>query len=215
MATRGALHVRRPVLLPPQIRCLHRRITLPPIPPPTPFVPDPQTFLMLIGRNLKTHASKIGSWDALFSLSGQKLRELGVEPARDRRYLLRWRDKFRHGEFGVGGDLQEVVDGVGEVRVAEVPLASSSGSRKVVVNAPPGGDADPGAQPVGRLKVKGAHTIRGPYVQPVKGAQGRVARVIVTEGMWEHRRGHKVDGGERRRAEVKAKRKAEERRNAR
>ena len=85
------------------------------IPSPTPFVPDAQTFLSLIGRNLSQHAARIPSWEALFSLTSKQLRELGVEPARSRRYLLRWREKFRNGDYGVGGDLEQVVDGCGEV----------------------------------------------------------------------------------------------------
>ena len=201
------------------------------IPPPTPFVPNPETFLTLIGRNLRQHVAKIPTWKALFSLSGPQLRELGVEPARDRRYLLRWREKFRNGEFGVGGDLKEVVDGVGEVRIIEVEQEAKSagqatatatlspGMRKMIVNVRPD-SPDPSlsaeeAQPVQLLKVKGARKIKGPHVQPVKGSQGRVARIAVKEVLWEHRRGHKVDGGERRKAEVRAKRKGEERRNAR
>jgi hypothetical protein len=37
------------------------------------------------------------------------------------------------------------------------------------------------------------------------------ARVTVTEGMWEDKRGHKVDGGERRRDEIRFKRRVAER----
>lgn len=57
--------------------------------------------------------------------------------------------------------------------------------------------------------------IEGPYVQPSKGSKGTVATLKVQEGLWEHRRGHKVDGGERRKAEIRFKRGVEERRKAR
>jgi len=197
----------------------------PPIPPPTPFVPDPQTFLTLIGRNLSQHTSKIPTWEALFSLTSTQLRELGIEPPRSRRYLLRWREKFRNGEYGIGGDLQHVENGAAEVRVMEVPVSghgtataiASPGKRKIVVNVAAGGSAqDMLAEqltPVKGLRIKGAHTIVGPYVQPVKG--GKAAKIAVKEGLWEDRRGHKIDGGERRQAEVRAKRRGEERRASR
>ncbi len=200
------------------------------IPSPTPFVPDHQTFLTLIGRNLSQHAAKIPSWEALFSYSSSQLRNLGVEPARSRRYLLRWREKFRNGEYGMGGDLKEVANGVGELRVVEVPIparsqtggdavataTSSPGKRKVVVNVPQGAAAPAGfleeVKPVEGVKVYGAYRIKGPHVQPAK---GKVARIAVQEGLWLDRRGHKVDGGERRKAEVRAKRRGEEKRTTR
>jgi hypothetical protein len=64
--------------------------------------------------------------------------------------------------------------------------------------------------PVKGLHLKGAHTIVGPHVRPVKG--GKAAQIVVKEGLWEHRRGHKIDGGERRQAEIRAKKRGEERR---
>lgn len=215
-----------------QSRRLHLHVTQPRIPPPTPFVPDPQTFLTLIGRNLSQHASKIPSWEALFSLTSTQLRELGVEPPRSRRYLLRWRDKFRNGQFGICGDAREVVNGTAHLRVVEVPKAESGaavntnatatmtpGTRKMIVNLPP--DVAPSdipsekLQPIKDLTIKGAHTITGPHVQPVKGAGGKAATITVKEGLWEDRRGHKIDGGERRRAEVRAKKRSEERKASR
>ncbi|MCJ1298511.1 hypothetical protein MMC08_001301 [Hypocenomyce scalaris] len=212
------------------VRKLHQQVSASHIPPPTPFVPDSKTFLTLIGRSLTQHAAKIPTWESLFSLTSAQLRELGVEPARSRRYLLWWRDRFRKGIHGIGGDLQNVVDGIAEVRVVEVPKNRSSGSptatvttfprkRKVIVNLPPGITnvelAAEEAKPVSGMKVLGAHTIVGPYVELVKGMNGSVGRIRVKEGIWEERRGHKVDGGERRKAEVRAKRRAEERRTTR
>ncbi|KAF2237688.1 hypothetical protein EV356DRAFT_383446 [Viridothelium virens] len=221
-------------------RCLHSGTPRRSIPEPTPFCPDPSTFLTLIGRQLSQHASKIPTWEALFSLSSPQLRELGVEPARSRRYLLRWREKFRNGEFGVGGDFQHVQDGVGELRIVEVPDAAagsnaveeeggvravatanrSPGMRKVVVNVKPGAEIESAEEfketvAPSMIQMMGGHTISGPHVELVKGTEGNVARVAVKEGLWEQKRGHKVDGGERRKAEVRAKRRSQERKDAR
>ncbi|PBP25160.1 hypothetical protein BUE80_DR004031, partial [Diplocarpon rosae] len=149
-----------------QTRSLHHTIKAKPIPKTTPFVPNAETFLRLIGRNLSQHASKIPSWKALFSLTSSQLKELGVDPPRSRRYLLRWREKFRNGQYGIGGDLKHVKKGVAELRIAEFP--------------------------------------------PLKG--GKTAKLEVKEGLWEDRRGHKIDGGERRQAEVRAKKRGEQKR---
>ncbi|KAI9674517.1 MAG: hypothetical protein M1817_001855 [Caeruleum heppii] len=218
------------------IRLYHQRMAPAKIPTPTPFVPNVETFLTLIGRDLKKHAAKITSWEALFSLSGAQLRKLGVEPPRDRRYLLRWRDKFRSGVYGVGGDVTAVTDGVGEVRIEvrksetapvsqsadpnpETPPISPRRNKLIVANLPPDirqTSARTGPlKPVNHLKVKGRCTITGPYVQPVGGKRRGLGRIAVQEGLWEDRRGRKTDGGERRRAEVRAKRNREERKNAR
>lgn len=109
-----------------------------------------------------------------------------------------------------------VKDGEATVKVLEVPKEGSTvatatvspGMAKVIVNV---GEEGVSQKPVKGLKLKGAHTIVGSYVQPVKGTDGRVARLSVKEGLWEDRRGHKIDGGERRRDEVRAKRRSEER----
>ena len=207
-------------------RSLHRQISVKEIPSPTPFVPDSKTFLSLIGRNLVQHAAKIPTWESLFSLTSVQLRKLGVEPARTRRYLLWWRDKYRRGEYGVGGDFKIVHDSVAQVRVVEVPAERSSGgpitpifARKVVVNSEAGatvGDSQllqTGS--VRGMRILGEKTIVGPYVQPVKGTGGSVATIKVQEGMWEQKRGHKVDGGERRKVQVRRKRRLEEIRNTR
>lgn len=203
-------------------RYLHHRMPAPTIPEPTPFVPDPQTFLTLIGRGLSQHASKIPSWEALFTLSSPQLKELGIEPPRTRKYLQRWREKFRRGEYGIGGDIKHVKDGKAEFRIAEIPSSRttatatiSPGVKRIVVNTPPGSkvsDLPPRElQPVKGLKIKNAgRTIGGPYVTPIGGESG-AARFAIQEGMWEHKRGRKIDGGERRQAEVRAKRRASER----
>ena len=210
-------------------RHLQHSIPMRPVPKTTPFIPDQNAFLTAIGRGLSAHAGKIPSWEALFTLSSPQLKELGVEPARSRRYLLHWREKFRNGEYGIGGDCAHVSDGVAELAVVDAPVAPNPalgntisprsamvtathnpGTRRVVVNVPAGEAPSPVLPPVSGVSVKGAKTIKGSYVEPVGGKEGPRARIRLQEGMWEDRRGHKVDGGERRRAEVRAKRRAAE-----
>lgn len=184
----------------------------PSIPSPIPLVPDVETFLTVIGRDLKAHAAKIPSWEALFTLTTDQMRELGIEPPRSRRYLLRWRQRFAEGRFGPGGDFQHVKDGKAELKVLEVDKDALTRER-YVVNVPEGQKVEETQWEqlvrVGGYRVKGPHTIVGPYALPVPGKAG--AKVAVTEGMWEDRRGHKVDGGERRQAEVRFKRRVAER----
>ncbi|EAA31497.2 hypothetical protein GE21DRAFT_7224 [Neurospora crassa] len=184
---------------------------LPLIPKPTPFVPDVPTFLTLIGRDLKQHADKFPTWEALFTLTTDQLRELGVEPPRARRYLLRWRQRFREGKFGIGGDLKHVENGVAYLKIHEKEASPTRTSRRVV-NVPANQHVEEVSEgervKVKGYKVKGVSTIVGPYALPV---QKGVAKLAVTEGMWEDKRGHKVDGGERRRAEVRFKRGVAER----
>ncbi|KAM7193833.1 IGR protein motif domain containing protein [Rhypophila sp. PSN 637] len=196
-----------------QARWVHRDSLpkLPLVPATIPFVPDVETFLTLIGRGLKQYANKFPTWEALFSLTSEQLRELGVEPPRTRRYLIQWRQKFREGKFGIGGDLKHVENGVAILKPKEVALSALL-RRRFVINVPPG--ADPDSIPpedlvkVRGFKVKGIRTITGPYALPMKNG---VVGLQVTEGMWEDRRGHKVDGGERRKAEVRFKRGVAER----
>ena len=188
-----------------------------PVPPPTPFVPDVETFLTLIGRELKKHASKFPTWEALFTLSSDQLRELGVEPPRARRYLLAWRTRFTQGETGPGGNFKHVENGVASLRIKTItstverqPGVITTRKKRIVVNVPPGETADsPDAVPVEGYTVKGTRTIVGPYAMP---RRGTAASVKVTESMWEFKRPHKVDGGERRRDEVRFKRRVAERR---
>ncbi|KAI9042213.1 mitochondrial 37S ribosomal protein mS41 [Aspergillus affinis] len=218
------------------VRCFHNNTPSPSIPSPTPFVPDVQTFLKLIGRGMAKHESKFPSWDKLFALSSTELRDLGIEPARQRRYLLRKREKFRQGIYGPGGDLDHVVDGVAQLRVVEVPsdpnssakdalspqLSASSatlspGMRKTIVNLPPDAieythDSSKSLKKFAYMKIHRGSMVRGPFLQPIKGANGQACTIRAEEGMWEDKLGQKVDGGERRRAEVRAKQRSEERR---
>ncbi|KAL4946903.1 hypothetical protein BDV06DRAFT_181855 [Aspergillus oleicola] len=206
------------------------------VPSPTSFVPDVQTFLTLIGRDMSKHSSRIPSWEKLFTLTSVELRDAGIEPARSRRYLLRKREKFRNGIYGPGGDLEHVVDGAAQLRVTEVPLTASDkasisqndnllgysatltpGMKRVIVNLPPDAteymhDASKPLKKFAHMKIHRGLLIRGPFLQPIKGSGGSAALIKVQEGMWEDKLGHKVDGGERRQAEVRAKKRAEERR---
>ena len=160
-------------------------------------------------------------------MTSEQLRESGVEPARNRRYLIRWRERFRRGEYGVGGDLKHVENGIGEVRVMEIPdasairqaaptLTSVPGRSKLVVSVPAGTERLDGRElqdlaGVQGLKIRPAVGIIGPHVELIKGTGGSAGRIVVKEGLWEERQGRKVDGGERRKAEVRAKRRSQER----
>nr|POE51660.1 protein fyv4, mitochondrial [Quercus suber] len=204
------------------LHALHRPILT--APKPTPFVPDAPTFLTLIGRNMSAHASKIPSWEALFSLTSAQLKEAGVEPARARKYLLWWRERFRQGTIGIGGDCAHVKDGVAELRITEVDsgrpadakatLTKGAGRRRVVVNTrskEDGGDETQMGTVIGQVRIAQGFAIAGRGIQALQGEVG-AARLQVQEGLWEQKQGHKVDGGERRRAEVRYKRKVAEKR---
>ncbi len=130
-------------------------------------------------------------------------------------------------------------NGEARIKVVEVPVlkaeienvsASTSTQstglvrmKKMVVNAP-AEEEEIGKQqqleldalkPVEGMKVVGARTIVGPFIKAVKGSRGGEAVVRVQEGMWEVRRGVKVDGGERRKLQVRRKRFLEERKTSR
>lgn len=188
------------------------------------------TFLSLIGREMSKHASKVQSWDELFTLSSKQFKERGLEPARARRYLLRWREKFRQGDYGIGGDFKYVEDGVAELRVVELPSLKEPppgalptatympGVQKLVVNVPNGsatykleaGQTTADLKKPQGYKLRDGHIITGKNAMPMKGTQWSGATVKVAEGLWEHKRGRKVHGGERRRAETLHKLRAEE-----
>lgn len=214
-----------------QIRFLHKTRPAPPIPAPRPFVPDVHTFLTLIGRNLSRYSNKFPSWDALFSLTSVQLKELGIEPARDRRYLLTWMDRYRKGAVGPGGDFQFVKDGAAVLKVATPPGSGLKSARYAVnvpqaeVEAEANAEAEGGAATKTKAKpvelpdklvrpkgyrVSGLRTIVGPRAMQLSNHAGAIVKV--EEGMWEDRRGRKIDGGERRRAEVRFKRRSAERR---
>lgn len=195
-----------------QARCLHKTRPAPAVPAPRPFVPDVTTFLTLIGRGLSRHASKFPSWEALFSLTSHELKELGIEPPRNRKYLLQWMERYRRGVVGPGGDFKFVQDGEALLKVATPPAADLSDA-KWVVNVPKGEQAEAAAAELPRptgYTVRGLRSIAGPYATVLPGQDGAVVKV--TEGMWEQRRGRKIDGGERRRDEIRFKKRAAERR---
>lgn len=207
---RAAVVASLPTQQPLQIRCAHKR-TNQVIPSPIPFVPDVKTFLTLIGRGLSQHTAKFPTWEALFSLTSPQLKELGIEPPRTRKYLIRWRDKYRLGYFGPGGDIKHAQDGKAKLALEETEVAPLE-IRRRVVNIPLDKKVDDVAEEdkvrVGGYKARG-DAIAGPYALPLKGEKAAV--VSVAEGMWEHKRGRKIDGGERRRKEVRFKKHAEER----
>ncbi|KAG8525392.1 uncharacterized protein KY384_009036 [Bacidia gigantensis] len=214
-------------------RRLHSSTSHLPIPSPTPFIPDVPTFLTVIGRGLSKHATQIPNWPSLFTLSSAQLSELGVEPARTRKYLLWWRDRFRRGIFGPGGDLKHVKDGVGELKIVEMqagssqpaaiagldPTATIPNTKRIVVNIPEELLEDRSnvrdLKAVEGMRIEGARSIKGPFAAPVKGTRGSVATMKVQEGMWEVRRGIKVDGGERRKKQVRRQRLLESRKKSR
>jgi hypothetical protein len=159
-------------------------------------------------------------------MSSEELKELGIGNPRARRYLQQWREKYRSGHHGIGGDLKFIENGVAELRIVQVPRSAPSSStastatlsprmKKIIVNVPAGGSAEniPAEQlkPVKGLTLKSGNTISGPHVLPLRGKR---AKIEVKEGLWEIRQGRKIDGGERRQAEVRAKRRGEERRAA-
>lgn len=197
-----------------QTRWLHRTREPPPIPKPRPFIPDVHTFLTLIGRGLNKHASKFPTWESLFALGGRELKQLGIEPIRQRRYLLRKMNDYREGNYGAGGDFEFVKDGEAILRIA-LPPADEVKQTTWCVNAPHPDDPPPPSEVPTLLcrprgyKVKGGSQIAGPFVRILK---GKIGSVKVTEGMWEDKQAHKLDGGERRRAEVRFKKRSAERR---
>jgi hypothetical protein len=195
-----------------QARHLHAGRPQPTIPEPIPLIPDVATFLTVIGRGLKQHAEKFPSWESLFSLTSPQLKELGIEPPRTRRYLLQWLQRYRNGLFGPGGDFKYVHNGEAILKVATKPKTAIE-DLNWVVNVPPGAEIQ-NLPEEERTRAKGytihgARSISGPYATPLKSSNG--ARVKVTEGMWENKRGRKIDGGERRRAEVRFRRKVAQR----
>ena len=113
------------------------------------------------------------------------------------------------------------MDGAAKLQVVEVPIPEAmipgtniQRTKKFVVNVPPDASGNDiqveQLRPVSGMKIVGERTIAGPYIQPVKGTSGSVAIMKVQDGMWEERRGVKVDGGERRKAMVRRKRYLEE-----
>lgn len=112
----------------------------------------------------------------------------------------------------------------GTAKLAMMKVISRKGkkglepTKKLVVNVPMDAkDASVATEPnpVNGMRVRGAQTIVGPYVQPIKDSGGSLAIIRVQEGMWEYKRGQKVDGGERRKVQVRRKRKLEEMRKER
>jgi len=123
--------------------------------------------------------------------------------------------RYRQGNLGPGGDFRFVQDGQAILKTATPPAGVVSDT-KFVVNVPhPEAEASADTEPSTLIRpqgyvVRGVKSISGPFATPLPNATGAVVKV--TEGMWEHRRGRKIDGGERRRAEVRFKKRSAERR---
>ncbi|CUS12945.1 unnamed protein product [Tuber aestivum] len=113
-------------------RCLHDSLPPPPVPATTSRTPDVPAFLRQIGRNTIQHAPKFETWEQFFSLTSGQLRNLGVEPPRDRRYILHWRERYRvlNGDVVLKEHKRGVkVDG-GERRRASVLAKRRADARK-------------------------------------------------------------------------------------
>lgn len=125
-----------------------------------------------------------------------------------------WRERFRRGEYGPGGDAKVVENGEATLKVVDVEskwgvetAVRAAGTKRVAINAM--GEGGKEFTTLKGVRVKGAQTIVGSNVLPRKG--GASAVIKAREGLWEVKRGRKIDGGERRRAEVRAKRRSAER----
>lgn len=114
----------------------------------------------------------------------------------------------------MGGDIRHIDNGVAELRIVEEDLPDTVqnvdplAKKRTVVNIPPGKELDEVPQSqrvrVAGYSAKKKRVITGPYALSTLG--GRGAKITITEGMWEEKRGRKVDGGERRQAEIRFKR---------
>ena len=91
ISSRARTLLRAPLLS----RGVHHSLPVPAIPEPTVAIPDVSAFLAQIGRKCDKHTAKFSEWEQLFSTTSAQLKELGVEPARARRYIIRWREKYR------------------------------------------------------------------------------------------------------------------------
>lgn len=127
-------------------------------------------------------------------------------------------------------------EGKGELKLFEVPVPQSwkesnpsadmatatrsPGMRWIAVNIPSGSEVPEKpleeCEPVRHVKARGGKSGGGAIVGRNVYMTGSDRAIIkVQEGLWEEARGRKVDGGERRKAEVRFKRRAEERKKAR
>ncbi|EWC46174.1 hypothetical protein DRE_04552 [Drechslerella stenobrocha 248] len=80
-----------------RLRLLHHSRQERPAPEPSSTAPDVATFLTKIGRNMIQHESKFTDWKHFVGATPRQLRDMGIEPARDRRYLIDWRERYRSG----------------------------------------------------------------------------------------------------------------------
>jgi len=196
-----------PLTWPPELlQTLGKKIlpaNYPIVPDPIPLVPDVATLLMIIGRGMDKHSAKIETWEALFTLNTNEFIELGVNPPRDRKYLIKWLHRFRLRQYGPAGDLKYVEHGKARLCV----WTDCIRDKRRVINVP--FRADPLKIPESELCfpkdywVSGSYSIKGPLALRDKRVAHDEAIVTVRPGMWEHKRGLKIDGGERRRKSVR------------
>lgn len=113
-----------------------------------------------------------------------------------------------------------------KIKLPRATMTSAPGHKKYVFNLPE--EKIEGASteelleevkagtltPVKGVKIIGGSQISGPHIELVKNTDGKIGVFRVAEGLWEDRRGVKVDGGERRKADVRAKRRSAERKAA-
>lgn len=65
-------------------------------PQPSSEVPDVQSFLTKIGRNMSQYSGQFDTWQSLINARGKTLKANGLD-VRDRRYLLGWIERFKQG----------------------------------------------------------------------------------------------------------------------
>lgn len=112
----------------------------------------------------------------------------------------------------------------GEPLMGPVTIGRSPGMQKLIVNVPNGsatykllpGQTTADLQKPHGFSLKNGYIITGKQAHPIKGTHGSGVTLKAVEGLWEHKRGRKIFGGERRRAETLHKMRVEEsKKNAR
>jgi hypothetical protein len=142
--------------------------------------------------------------DFRFVNNGQALLRVALSPKWPHTHRLVVNVPFDQQALG-----KELTEEAAQEAVEEQGQSGEAAENQVKQEEVKAEEPAPDSYPRPRLyKVNGLRSIAGPYAIPVK--QGSIVKV--TEGMWEHKEGRKIDGGERRRAEVRFKRRSAERR---
>jgi len=179
------------------------RTEAPEIPNTLPIVPDVPTFLLIIGRGMKKYAEKFPTWDSFWGATSEQL-TAAIPLAKDRRYIQDWMRRYRNREYGTAWNLKHIHEGQAILAVYKVPGKKGPGSR-VVVNVPAGKTGHTITPEEVHVmgypyRVKGSKIPCGPHARAFK---GHTACIDSWDGLWELPQGEKVDGGERRRKEVR------------